>query len=65
MDRTTKFLLAAIAVGLWANAIAAFVHVAKADNDYGYSIDSHLDTIDTNIGKIQRGTCSNNKLCGY
>jgi hypothetical protein len=63
MDRVTKLILAAIAAGLWANAITAFDRPAKAAVDYGSSIDSHLSSIESDIGRIQRGSCSNSKLC--
>jgi hypothetical protein len=36
IDRTTKFLLLLIALGLWANAVVPIIRpiVAKADTDY-------------------------------
>jgi hypothetical protein len=63
MDRATKLILTAIAVGLWANALTALDRVARADSDYGYSIDKHLENIESDISRIQRGRCSNDKLC--
>jgi hypothetical protein len=56
-DRTTKLLLAAIAVGLWLNAGAAW-HItpaqAQPDPLVGLLHDVHA---------IYNGTCTNGKVC--
>jgi hypothetical protein len=48
MDRTTKVLLAAIALGLWANAVWP---TARADDSSSLlrSIDSRLSSIDSSL----------------
>ena len=53
MDRTTKLLLAAIALGLWANAVATVVRPARADSN----------TVEMYISSIANGTCINRKIC--
>ena len=67
-DRTTKILLAAIALGLWANLFVPIVRpitaFAQYETDYILkSIDARLASIDTNIDRLQRGNCNNGKLC--
>jgi len=64
-DKTTKLLLLAIALGLWANALIPVVRptVVGAQNSQLGSIDDHLDNIETAIVRIGRGTCTNGKLC--
>lgn len=67
-DRTTKILLAIIALGLWANAMSLFIRpnrVIAQDNVFS-SIDSHLSRIDHdvhNLADIEDGTCRNSKIC--
>jgi len=67
-DRTTKILLAIIALGLWCNLFATVVRpmtaFAQYEGDYILrSIDAHLAKIDANIDKLQKGACANGKLC--
>jgi hypothetical protein len=57
MDRTTKILLAAIALGLWANAAATIVRPAFAD------VGSSIHNIETMVSNIYKGACPNNKIC--
>ena len=68
VDRTTKILLALIAVGLWANAVLPLLHpkVAAAQNSQLESIDTSLSRIyhDVhNLADIEDGTCRNTKIC--
>jgi hypothetical protein len=60
IDRTTEFLLAAIALGVWANYLShdKFVRSALAQND-----DYYLQQIDSKIGSLINGVCINSKLC--
>jgi len=58
IDRTTKFLLGLIAFGLLANATVSAVRPVMAD-DYGFV----LRSIDSDLGRIQKGTCANSKIC--
>ncbi len=59
MDRTTKLLLAAIAVGLFANASASVVRPAGAQ----YNIASDISRMASDISALSWDTCTNRKLC--
>ena len=67
MDRTTKLLLALIAAGLWANVLAtptsAQLSGLVGAAGYKQDVGSLIENIDANLAKIQRGTCSNSRLC--
>jgi hypothetical protein len=70
MDRTTKLLLAAIAVGLFANAAASVTRPAVADTSFEshlsndvQAIASRLSNLAQEISSIAYGTCKNSKLC--
>jgi hypothetical protein len=68
VDRTTKILLASIALGLWANLFAPVLRpitaFAQYENDHILkSIDARLASIDVNIERLQNGNCANRKLC--
>jgi hypothetical protein len=67
-DRTTKILLAAIAAGLWVNIFMPLLRSTEANAQYETDhilqmMDVRLSNIDANIDKLQRGACSNGKLC--
>jgi len=67
-DRTSKILLAVIALGLWGNVFAFLlrsnVAVAQYETDHILrSVDAHLANIDGNIDRLQKGSCPNGKLC--
>ena len=65
IDRTTKFLLGAIALGLWAHLLSPFIAppaVAQADY-YLSEIDASLDAIESDIDDLEDGSCSNSQLC--
>jgi hypothetical protein len=72
-DRATKLLLAAIAIGLWANFLAPVLRATpvKADAEsILQSIDGHLSRIDLGVTSIEldfaalaRGRCGNAKIC--
>lgn len=57
-DRTTKILLALIALGLWANALGPVLKPLPA-----FASDSLLRSIDSTLEDIARGNCSNRKIC--
>jgi hypothetical protein len=65
MDRLTKALLAAIAVGLWLNAVNPWIRPrpVEAQMEYLGSINSTVALIQTDLSTIQRGVCANNKIC--
>jgi hypothetical protein len=74
VDRTTKILLAAIALGLWANAAATIVKPASAQgaDNLLAGILGQLEQIQSGVaqmaesfGRIERGSCLNRKICGF
>jgi hypothetical protein len=69
-DRTTKILLAAIALGLWANVITGQIQPAAADawtfkkiERHLDGIERHLNSIESNFSSLTSGLCLNSKLC--
>jgi len=71
MDRTTKILLAAIALGLWANAAATIIpnvsrsavaqsnlSLAPPTNRRGYA-----GNLEDAVLAVANGFCTNEKLC--
>ena len=68
-DRLTKSLLAAIAMGLWMNALNPWIsfNTASADVESDMSrIRQLVLRIEDDLNEIHIGTCSNPKLCrGY
>ena len=60
-DRTTKALLLAIALGLWANVAGDWLKpvVVEAQADNGM-----LLFIQDDLQKISTGRCKNSKICG-
>jgi hypothetical protein len=71
MDRTTKILLAAIAAGLWVNAIGTVLRPARAD-DTGVWLGrianelTYLTDIADDVHALANGglKCTNSKICG-
>jgi hypothetical protein len=73
MDKTTKLLLAAIALGLWANAWASLLRPAQAQRGDTYDLGTiaaslngitrALQGLDEQASNIGRGICQNRKLC--
>jgi hypothetical protein len=72
MDRTTKILLAAIALRLWANAAAIIVKPASAQGEDNIlaGLLGQLEQIRTAVAqmaavfdKIEGGHCVNRKIC--
>lgn len=62
-DRTTKALLFAIALGLWANLAAGWLRPVAVQAQDLSSVESNLPNIDNNLGRIQRATCANSTIC--
>ena len=65
-DRLTKTLLAAIAMGLWMNALNPWIsfNTASADVDSDMNrILSSVQSIQGDLNQIKRGSCFNRKLC--
>ena len=63
LDRTTKALLLAIAVGLWANVLSGWLQPVSASAQGLSSLESIATDIQSNVGRISRGTCTNSKIC--
>jgi hypothetical protein len=60
-DKTTKLLLALIALGLWANVLTQHPQRAVAQ-DLG-NIEHRLANIEDGVYHIETGDCRNKKLC--
>lgn len=58
IDRTTKFLLLAIGLGLWANIAALTIRPAMAQHQ-----DTALTDIAGDVHDIAEGNCTNRKIC--
>jgi hypothetical protein len=77
IDRTTKIILAAIALGLWANASVSVLRPAKAGdrdlllvtdnlllvNDNLSRLMKSVATVGVSVFSIELGSCSNKKIC--
>lgn len=77
IDRTSKVIFAAIALGLWMNVFAPFLHPARASAEELFDVVSALGTIDSDLRKIggdvsdlesylhriEGGICLNKKIC--
>jgi hypothetical protein len=62
---TNKLLLAAIAVGLWANVLTSWVKPARADSEGDlHSISFKADEIYSTLEGIADGRCKSQKICG-
>jgi len=57
MDKATKFILAMIAIGLWANVAVTSLKPARATPF------SDLTNIEEHLSAIYNGHCPNRKLC--
>ena len=76
-DRTTKALLALIAIGLFLNVFVPFLQPPVVNAQDTAGIEGHLlvigtylgimgdniSSIDSDLGSIQRGACLNSKIC--
>lgn len=62
IDRTTKALLLAIALGLWANAAKDFAQPVIANTQP--DLLSVATDINKELRQITLGTCVNPKICG-
>ena len=70
IDRSTKIILTAIALGLWANVAAQITRPAIADSYMLTKINDSLTLIkligentEGHVSNIALGWCSNKKLC--
>jgi hypothetical protein len=62
-DRTTKTLLAVIALGLWANLAVSLFRPTVAVAAKGSNIESDVSSIESAVSSIANGTCTNSKMC--
>lgn len=64
-DTITKALLLAIALGLWANALNPWIRPVTvwASHEGLSEIYSVVSSMQSDLGRIQRGTCTNDKIC--
>ncbi len=60
-DRFTKMLLCAIALGLWANVITAWLPPVQAQDTA--DVWSVLTEIQSDVSSISSGLCLNSKIC--
>jgi hypothetical protein len=64
---TNKLLLAAIVVGLWANAVTSFIRPVQAQSDAVTrelgNISSSVQRIEFALNSLLDGKCSNEKIC--
>ena len=66
IDRTTKLLLAVVALGLWAHVVVQFRPTPALAGEFDYvllNLDAKLQSIDLILQNIANGRCRNNKLC--
>jgi hypothetical protein len=61
-DKSTKIILAFIALGLWANAISPLWH-SRSVFAQDSRVDRDIHNISDNIEKIANGLCLNSALC--
>lgn len=64
IDRTAKIILAAIALGLWANALSPRLEARAAISTLdALSMAKDLSDVQRNLEDISLGSCANPKLC--
>lgn len=63
IDRVTKALLAAIALGLWVNAVNPWIRPLPAWGNSLGEIYTRLQSLDGDLNKIEKGSCRNKKIC--
>jgi hypothetical protein len=72
-DKLTKSLLAAIAIALWMIAMNPWlrptpvaaqekVDLSQVESSLS-SIESEVSSMGNDLGRMQRGTCTNSKVC--
>lgn len=65
-DRTTKILLAAVAIGLWLNVIGEWMQPVPAHAQPGLQfmqIERVLRDMQRDINQIAAGLCNNDTIC--
>ena len=62
-DRTSKVLLAIIAMGLWANALVSILGSNEAVAQTISGMVGDISDIKSGVSALAGGTCMNSKLC--
>jgi hypothetical protein len=62
-DRTSKVLLAIIAMGLWANALVSILGSKEAVAQSISGMVTDISDIKSGVAALSGGTCLNSKLC--
>ena len=62
-DRTSKVLLAFIAMGLWANALVSILGSNEAVAQTISGMVGDISDIKSGVAALAGGTCINSKLC--
>ena len=63
-DKTTKALLLAIAIGLWANVASQWLRPVTAHAQSETTLRNiTLGNIENDLHRIYKGTCLNSKIC--
>ena len=62
-DKTTKLLLAAIAIGLFLNVFVPLLQPPVVNAQDTSSMESYLENIDSNVVRIANLVCLNSKIC--
>jgi hypothetical protein len=67
LDRTTKLLLGAIAIGIWVNISMVLLKptAAVAQAGAASALSGQLGAISSYLAAIANGTCKNRKICGH
>jgi len=66
LDRSTKLLLAVIALGLWANVISVWIGPVTVDAQtdfYLRQINNGIQSIERDVSDISDGFCLNSEIC--
>ena len=62
-DRTSKVLLAMIAMGLWANALVSILGSNEAVAQSISGMVTDISDIKSGVSALSGGTCQNSNLC--
>jgi len=62
-DKSNRTLLGLIALGLWANVLVQVFPVTLAHAQMSRQAEASLSNIESDLHKIARGTCVNDKIC--
>jgi hypothetical protein len=63
IDKTTKVLLALIALGLWLNVVAPLFHPVRVAAEDKEKMEQDLHDIAHDVHALYSGVCLNSKIC--